>query len=242
MDLASLGLDEHVVQAFAPWSAKPGVVVGRVAIEFNHILRVYTAEGELDATLSGRLKHEARRRAELPAVGDWVALRRAPGEDGAAILAVLPRRSRFSRRVAGQVTDEQVVAANVDVVYLVMGLDGDFSVRRLERYLLLSGESGAVPVVLLTKPDLAADLPVQVADVVGAAGTAPVHVLNPRERTGLEPVEEHSAGAGPARCSGPRAWARPRSSTGWPAPTSGARRRSGSPIPRGATRRCTASW
>ena len=191
MDLASLGLDERVVQAFAPWSAKPGVVVGRVAIEFNHILRVYTAEGELNATLSGRLKHEASRRAELPAVGDWVALRRAAGEEGAAILAVLPRRSRFSRRIAGQVTDEQVVAANVDVVYLVMGLDGDFSVRRLERYLLLSGESGAVPVVLLTKPDLAADLPVQVADVVGAAGTAPVHVLNPRERTGLEPVEEH---------------------------------------------------
>ena len=191
MDLASLGFDDDVGQAFVPWAAKPGVVAGRVAIEFNHILRVYTAEGELDATLSGRLKHESRSRSDLPAVGDWVALRRTPGEEGAAILAVLPRRSRFSRRMAGQVTDEQVVAANVDVVYLVMGLDGDFSVRRVERYLLLSGESGAAPVVLLTKPDLAADLAAQVSDVVAVADAAPVHVLNPRERTGLEPVEGH---------------------------------------------------
>jgi ribosome biogenesis GTPase len=196
VELQALGFDDHFSRAFAPWAEKPGVIPGRVGIEFNHILRVYTADGEIDATSSGRLKHEARSRAELPAVGDWVVVRQTPGETGAAILAVLPRRSRFSRRMAGGVTDEQVVAANVDIVYIVMGLDGDFSVRRLERYLLLGGESGAAPVVLLTKPDLATDLPTQLADVAIAAGETLVHVLNPREHTGLEPVENH---LGPGR-------------------------------------------
>jgi len=193
VDLGDLGFDEAFARAFEPWAGRPDVVPGRVAIEFNYILRVCTAEGEVDATVSGRLKHEARSRAELPAVGDWVAVRRAPGEERASIVAVLPRRSRFSRRMAGQVTDEQVVAANVDVVFLVMGLDADFSVRRLERYLLLGRESGAAPVVLLTKPDLADDLPAQVADVVAAAGDAPVHVLNPRESEGLDLVAGHLA-------------------------------------------------
>jgi ribosome biogenesis GTPase len=154
------------------------------------------AGGEIDATVSGRLRHEARRRGELPVVGDWVAVRRAPGETGGAIVGVLPRRSRFSRRSAGRVTDEQVVAANVDVVFLAMALDDDFSVRRLERYLLLGRESGASPVVLLTKPDKAPDLPAQVADVAAVAGNVPAHVLNPRAGEGLAPVEDH---LGPGR-------------------------------------------
>ena len=78
---------------------------------------------------------------------------------------MLPRRSWFSRKMAGTVTDEQVVAANVDVVFIVMALDADFSLRRLERYLLLARESGASPVVLLTKPDLAADVDAQATEV-----------------------------------------------------------------------------
>jgi ribosome biogenesis GTPase len=191
VELPALGFDEYFVEAFAPWTVKRGVVPGRVAIEFNHILRVYTARGQLDATVSGRLRHEARSRSEMPAVGDWVAVRVSPGADGAVILAVMPRRSRFSRQMAGRVPDEQVVAANVDVVFLVMGLDGDYSVRRLERYLLLGRESGASAVVLLTKPDLASDLSGQVAEVSAVVGGAPLHVLNPRARTGLEPVEGH---------------------------------------------------
>lgn len=189
VQLQSLGFDDHFAREFEPWASRQDVIPGRVAIEFNYILRVYTAEGELDATVSGRLKHEAQSRAELPAVGDWVTVRRLPGGESAVILAVLPRRTQFSRRMAGQVTDEQVVAANVDVIFLVMGLDGDFSVRRLERYLLLSGKSGAAPVVLLTKPDLASNLAAQVADVIAVAGETPVHVLNPREDRGLELVD-----------------------------------------------------
>lgn len=168
------------------WSAD--LVPGRVAIEFNHLYKLHLASGEVEATIAGRMKHHARSRAELPAVGDWVAAR--PGEPGqlASIRAVLPRRTRFSRKVAGEVTDEQVVAANVDLVFLVMALDADFSVHRLERYLLLSRDSGATPVVLLTKADLCADLPARMAEVVVATGGVPVHAVNPRSGEGMAQV------------------------------------------------------
>jgi ribosome biogenesis GTPase len=96
--------------------------------------------------------------------------------------------------MAGNVTGEQVVAANVDVIFMVMSLDNDFSVRRLERYLLMARESGAAPVVLLTKPDLCSDLPAFVADVVAACGDAPVHVINPKLNEGIEQVAQYVAG------------------------------------------------
>ncbi|MGH9348334.1 MAG: ribosome small subunit-dependent GTPase A [Vicinamibacterales bacterium] len=188
MHLGELGWDDALAAQFAPWRDRSGVQPGRVAIEFNHNYRVYVEGGEIEAVAAGRLKHRAASRAELPAVGDWVAVRKRPDEDRGAIQAILPRRSRFSRRAAGNVTGEQVVAANVDVVFLVMGLDDDFSVRRLERYVLLARESGAAPVILLTKPDLAGNLPAQVAEVVSIAGDLPVHVVSPKKNEGLEQV------------------------------------------------------
>ena len=190
MRLSELGWDEALAAQFAPHE-KAGVQPGRVAIEFNHNYRVYVDDGEIDAVAAGRLKHHADSRADLPAVGDWVAVRKRPDEDRGSIQAVLPRRSKFSRRAAGNVTDEQVVAANADVVFLVMALDDDFSVRRLERYLLLARESGAAPVVLLTKPDLADDVPARVADVMTVAGDLPVHVLSPKFSQGLEHVRAY---------------------------------------------------
>jgi ribosome biogenesis GTPase len=188
MTLADLGWDDERAREVEPWSDKAGHQPGRVLIGFNYIYRVGIEGGEIDAVLSGRLKHRAERPGELPAVGDWVIVRKRPDEDRGAIVAVLPRRSRFSRRTAGNVTDEQVVAANVDVIFIVMSLDDDFSIRRLERYLLMARESGATPVVLLTKPDLSADLPADVAEVVAAAGDVPVHVISPKLNQGLEQV------------------------------------------------------
>ena len=188
MRLTRLGWDERFAEAFGAWAAKPDVQPARIVIEFNYIYRVSLEEGEAEATLLGRVKHHATSRSELPAVGDWVVLRKRPDEERGAIVAVLPRRSWFSRRMAGNVTDEQVVAANVDVIFIVMSLDTDFSVRRLERYLLLARESGAAPVVLLTKPDVCEDVPARVADVVALAGDVPVHVLSPKLNEGLDQV------------------------------------------------------
>src|SRR5688572_20068832 len=191
MDLRDLGWDVGFAHHFEAWAEKPDVQPGRVFIEFNYICRVYVDGGELEAVVSGRLKHQASSRSELPAVGDWVAIRKRPAGERGAIVGVLPRRSRFSRKVAGNVTDEQIVAANVNVVFIVMGLDQDYSLRRLERYLLLAGESGAAPVVLLTKPDVAVDAEGRIAEVRAIVQDVPVHVLNPRAGDGIEHVTHY---------------------------------------------------
>ena len=193
MHLEELGWNETFAREFAALASKADVQPARVAIEFNHIYRVYVEEGEFDATLSGRLKHNAERRSELPAVGDWVAVRKRPDEHQGAIVAVLPRRSRFSRKTAGHVTNEQVVAANIDVVFSVMALDADFSLRRLERYLLMARESGAEPVVLLTKSDVCRDVPARAAEVEAMASGVPVHVLSPKFNQGIDVVASYLA-------------------------------------------------
>jgi ribosome biogenesis GTPase len=193
MTLTELGWNDQFAAAYEPWRSNAGVRPGRVAIEFNQIFRIYVEAGELDAVTAGRLKHRARNRAELPAVGDWVAVRKRPDEDRAVIVDVLPRRSAFTRRAAGDVTSEQVVAANVDVVFVVMGLDRDFNLRRLERYLLMARESGASPVILLTKPDLSGDVGAQAEEVRQLAGELPVHVLQPKIGEGLERLRAHLA-------------------------------------------------
>src|SRR5918999_2225017 len=99
MGLAELGWNDAVATAFEPFAAKPHLEPARVIIEFNYIYRVWAKDGELDATASGRLKHHAASRSELPAVGDWVVVRRRHEETQAAIVAVLPRRSWFSRKM-----------------------------------------------------------------------------------------------------------------------------------------------
>jgi len=191
MPLADLGWTDRFAAEYAPWAGKKDVRPGRVAIEFNQIFRICIDGGELDAVTAGRVKHRAKNRAELPAVGDWVVVRQRAEEDRAVIVAVLPRRSAFTRRGAGNVTGEQVVAANVDVVFVVMGLDADYNLRRLERYLLMARESGASPVILLTKPDLCADVPGLVQEITRIAGDLPVHVLQPKRGEGIDQLHAH---------------------------------------------------
>lgn len=187
IDLTTLGWDAGWAEAFLP-HASAGLAPGRVAIEFNHLFRVHAADGEITAQHAGRLLHEATGRHMLAAVGDWVAVEVRRDERSGTIEAVLPRRSQFSRKVAGDVTAEQVVAANIDVAFLVMGLDHDYNLRRLERYLLLASESGAAPAVLLTKADLCEDVPARLAEVRAAAPGIAVHALNAPSGVGLEPV------------------------------------------------------
>ena len=193
MRLDELGWSDDFARGFSALAASADVQTARVGIQFNHIYRVYVEQGEFDATLSGQFKHHAERRSELPAVGDWVAVRKRPDEHQGAIVAVLPRRSHFSRKSAGNVTAEQVVAANIDVVFNVMALDADFSLRRLERYLLMARESGADPVVLLTKPDVCDDVAARLAGVEGMASGAPVHVISPKFNQGIEVVAAYLA-------------------------------------------------
>src|SRR5919112_926767 len=139
--LEDLGWSPHFEATFAPHRAA-GLQQARISLEHTHIYRVLTPEGERLARIAGRLRHEAGGRADFPTVGDWVAIDEASADAEARIRAVLPRISRFSRRAAGDPTEEQVVAANVDVVFLVTGLDANFNPRRIERYLLTAWDSG----------------------------------------------------------------------------------------------------
>ncbi len=191
-DLKDLGWDEEWRAAFAPLAAD-GLVPARVAIEFNYIYRVFAEAGELQAQHAGRLRHQAD---SLSAVGDWVAVRPSPGETSATIEAILPRRSKFSRKVAGEITEEQIVAANIDSVFLVMGLDGDYNPRRLERYLMLAFESGARPVVILNKSDVADHLAEDMDEIRRLAVGIPVHPMSAKEGRGLEIFEGY---LGPGR-------------------------------------------
>ncbi len=194
-ELRDLGWDDEWAKVFAPF-ASGGLVPARVAIEFNYIYRLYAQSGELRAQHAGRLLHEAESKQQLSAVGDWVAARPADGETTATIEAVLPRRSRFSRKVAGELTEEQIVAANIDTVFIVMGLDGDYNPRRLERYLLLAYESGASPVVILNKSDVAQHLSEDLDEIQALAVGIPVHAISAKSRDGIEVVEGH---LGPGR-------------------------------------------
>jgi ribosome biogenesis GTPase / thiamine phosphate phosphatase len=190
--LARLGWTPALEERFAPLAAD-GLEPARVAVEHRGAYLLYTERGERQAELSGRLRHAAGSRGELPAVGDWVVATEA---EPPLIQGVLPRRTAFSRQAANDhgLTVEQVVAANVDVVFLVAGLDGDLNLRRLERYLTLGWESGAEPVVVLTKSDLCADVEGTVLEVGSAAIGVPVHPVSNLTGEGVDALRHYFAG------------------------------------------------
>ncbi len=174
MKLGDLGWDDSFSAAFDALE-DPGLIPARVGIEHNHFYRVLTADGELMAQSAGRLRHQAAGQDELPAVGDWVAVTVSDHDGKATIRAILPRRSSFSRKASGDPTARQVVAANIDIVLVVAGLDGDYSPRRIERYLVAAADSGARPAVVLNKADLEENLAVRVAELRNTAPDVPIH-------------------------------------------------------------------
>jgi ribosome biogenesis GTPase len=185
MRLDDLGWNHAFEREFETHRAD-GLAPARVTQEQRGQYTVRQEAGEIAAVLSGRLRNAAVLREDLPAVGDWVAVRPG-GEGGLAVIdAVLPRKSAFTRRAAGRVEEAQVVAANVDFVLLVSGLDGDFNLRRIERYVTLAWESGATPVVVLNKADLCEDVATRVAEVEAAAAGIDVIAVSAHTGAGLD--------------------------------------------------------
>ncbi|MBA3331525.1 MAG: ribosome small subunit-dependent GTPase A [Actinobacteria bacterium] len=185
-----MGWSPFFEDAFEPYAAA-GLIPARITAQHRGAAVLVTADGELRADVAGRLSHEAES-GEMPAVGDWVAVR--PREEGrATIHAVLPRRTKFSRKEALSRTAEQVVAANIDTVFLVSGLGPDLSARRLERYLTMAWESGAEPVIVLTKIDLVDDVAASVAEIESIAFGVPVHAVNGITGEGLEQLAPYLA-------------------------------------------------
>jgi len=185
LTLEDYGWSDFFAAEFKPYAAE-GFEAGRVFLQHSRVLMLYTAAGETEAETTGRLRYLARGAEDLPAVGDWVVIRRTGEERKAKIHEVLPRRSKFSRRAAGRETEEQVVAANVDTVFLVTGLDNDYNPRRVERYLIMAWESGAEPVVVLNKADLITDAEEKRSEVERVAPGVPVLLLSAKRGEGVE--------------------------------------------------------
>jgi ribosome biogenesis GTPase len=184
--LEQLGWDDGWDAAFADARAA-GLAPARVAVQHRGAYDLATADGDVRAAAAARLARED----ELPAVGDWVGLDLASG----LIETVLPRRATLSRKEARTAVREQVLAANVDVAFLVQGLPLDFNARRLERYLAMAWESGARPVVLLTKADLVDDLDPYLAEAEALTlGACPVHAVSATIGAGLEEVRAYFDG------------------------------------------------
>lgn len=168
-----------------------GVVPGRIVLEHNHVYRVMTANGEILAEAAGRMKHLAEGRHELPAVGDWVGVRVDPAGNRSLIRHVLPRRSRFARKAAGRETELQVVAANIDTVFVVFGLDKPVNPRAIDRYLVVARHSGTQPVLVLNKADLVDDVAETMAAAAASAGDAPVIAVSTRTGAGLDQLDPY---------------------------------------------------
>lgn len=189
--LASLGWDARWAAAFtaANTSGVRGaerMLPGRVVAEHRERYSVAVNDGDTAAVLAGRARHVASAREDLPAVGDWVGVSRTAGDGTAVVRFVVPRRSAFVRKSAGVTTEAQVVAANVDIALIATALPGDLSTRRLERYLTLAWESGAIPIVLLTKSDLSDDLDVATAQAALAAPGADVIAISAVTGDGID--------------------------------------------------------
>jgi ribosome biogenesis GTPase len=165
----------------------------RVAEEQRERFHVLTASGPLPAAVSGRLRHETARKEDRPAVGDWIAAERHPDGRGATIHHVLPRRSALRRKAAGRAGEAQVVAANVDTVFLVTSLNRDFNPRRIERFLALVREGGARPVLVLNKADLCGEPGPLVGEAGRVAPGVPVHALSAATGAGVEALAPYLA-------------------------------------------------
>jgi ribosome biogenesis GTPase / thiamine phosphate phosphatase len=189
-NLQSFGWNDFFAAHFQPF-AEEGFQAGRVTLEYNQFYRVFNGEEEILAETTGKLRYEAQSRADLPAVGDWVALKKRPDQEHARIHAVLPRRSQFTRKTVGTKTEEQIVGANIDTVLLVTALNQDFNPRRVERYLSVAWQSGAAPVVLLSKADLCDDVADKIAAIEAISNGAPVHALSAKYGTGVAEVQAY---------------------------------------------------
>ena len=181
--------DAHAAHTAGGW--RPA----RVVAEDRGSYLVLGPAGEQRASVTGRFRHETSDPAAFPAVGDWVAVETSPAGD-TTIHAVMPRRSALVRQAAGRRTEAQVVGANLDLVFVVASLNGDLNLRRLERYIAVAWESGAQPIVLLSKADLADDTVAILTGVEGVAAGATVLVVSSFDGRG---VDEVRALIGPGR-------------------------------------------
>jgi ribosome biogenesis GTPase len=187
--LEDLGWSNFFQSQFA--TSTEDLTPARVAEEQRGAYLLLSEAGPLDAVVAGRMRHEAEGRDDYPAVGDWVLVRRGSGANDAVIHRVMGRRTKLSRKVAGERTDEQIMAANVDTVFLVAALNSELNIRRIERFLTAIYESGARPVIILNKADLTEDARSFAARVQVVAPAVEVHVTSASLGRGLDALAQY---------------------------------------------------
>jgi len=189
MFIESLGWNSDWNDRFTPWLSQ-GCEPARVTGLDRERCTVLDASGrEFTAEVAGRLRHAARGPADFPAVGDWVALEPSAHDGPRRIAGVLPRATAIVRNDADEITQAQVLAANVDTAFVVAGLDLDFNLRRLERYLATAWNGGVQPVIVLNKADLADELEARIAETEAIAPGVPVVAVSATRGSGLAALE-----------------------------------------------------
>jgi ribosome biogenesis GTPase len=198
MNLDKLGWNSFFEEQFGQFREQ-GLKAARISQEHRNLYLAYCESGEIEAEVSGKFRHDAFSRGDYPSVGDWVAISLRSKDDRATIHAVLQRKACFSRKAVlsggmpetGGRTEQQVLAANIDTALLVSGLDGDFNLRRIERYLAVAWDSGASPVIILNKSDVCPDLDEAIAEVESVAVGVPIHAVSATEKTGLDELQQY---------------------------------------------------
>jgi len=185
MNMESLGWTSSRQHQFEQYGSD-GLLPARIAEEHRERYVVFGEFGERSAEITGKLRFAAGSRLDFPAVGDWVAVQTGPNDSLAVIHAILPRTTTFVRKVAGETTEPQLLAANIDTVFLVTDLGLDFNLRRLERYLTLAYESGASPVIVLNKADLCPDVCERLTEIEKVAVGVPAHSVSAVTGAGMD--------------------------------------------------------
>ncbi|MHB0976964.1 MAG: ribosome small subunit-dependent GTPase A [Candidatus Aquicultorales bacterium] len=189
LNLKRYGLDDRFEQEAASYK---GMFLARVSAQHRHLYQVIGEKGALQASTSGRLVYSADDSSSFPAVGDWVIVDRLDGTEGDAVIHhILRRKSAFVRKAAGTSNTTQIIAANIDIVFICMSLNADFNLRRLERYLSVAWDSMATPVILLTKADLCEDLHERLADIESVSLGADILVCSCMEENGYQGVKAY---------------------------------------------------
>lgn len=190
MNLNKLGWSEHFNEGFEAYLDR-GYIAGRVVAAYMHIYKASTEYGVLTVEVSGKLRFAASASQDYPAIGDWVVISPRIDEMAGTIHGILPRRSKFSRTASDGTGGEQIIAANIDTVFIVNSLNSNFNLRRIERYLTLAWESGANPVIVLSKADLCSDVEEKYNQVKEIAFGVPIHVVSSVSKEGLEELDKY---------------------------------------------------
>jgi ribosome biogenesis GTPase / thiamine phosphate phosphatase len=167
-----------------------GYSLGRISIQYNNVYSIESINGRLLGSISGKMKYELENKEDYPVVGDWVVFKNINNEN-AVIHEILPRKTSILRKVAGAKSDQQILATNVDKIFITMALNNDFNLRRLERYINISWDSGAKPVILLTKSDLCKDIEDRLKDIEEVAIGIDIIVTSMVSGEGLEAIEKN---------------------------------------------------